>query len=110
MEKLSYEDYRKCGGNQDHNAFLLLLTDCEAELERQTFGRIDKLDDKIKRCMTVLIDTVFVKDDKRGLTSYSNPIESFGFADGSVEGRARTIRDICKTYLPSNLLYRGVKK
>lgn len=109
MEKLTYEDYKRCGGKKDHSAFLLLLPDCEAEIKRNTFNRIDTLDENVKRCMTKIIDTV-ISDDKQGLTSYSNGIESFGYADQTVEGRSKTIRDICKTYLPAELLYRGVKK
>lgn len=108
MQELTYEDYKKYGGTSDHDAFLLLRTDCEAELKRQTFGRIDVLDENIKRCMVVIMDGVLSNNDMKGLTSYSNGFESFGFGDTNTEsGREKAIRTICLKYLPKELTYRG---
>ena len=110
MQELTYEEYREHGGTSDHDAFLLLRTDCEAELERQTFGRIDELDDKIMRCMVVIMDEVLADKENEGLTSYGNGFETFGFGDGqTVQGKQKRIREICLKYLPKELTYRGAK-
>ena len=108
MEHLTYEDYKDNGGVNDYNAFLLLLVDCEAIMNKYTFGRINELDTNIKRCMVKIMDGV-IANDKNGLTSYSNGIESFGFADNTEEGREKAIKTLISTYLPKELTYRGVK-
>lgn len=108
MQELTYEQYKSNGGTSDHNVFLLLRKDCEAELERQTFGRIDEIDDNIARCMVVIMDEV-LSDDNADVQSYSNGIESITYSNHSTEGRSKKIREIVLRYLPKELTYRGTK-
>lgn len=110
MQELTYEQYREAGGTSDHSTFLLLRIDAEAELERQTFGRIEKLDDKIIRCMTLIIDQVLTKTEDDNIQSFSNSIDSITYGDANTpEGKQKRIRALCLKYLPKELTYRGTK-
>lgn len=103
MEHITYEDYTKFGGKADIDAFPNLLIDTEAMLEKVTFNRIDKLDDNIKRLIVQCMDNV-LQNTHRGISSYSNGIESITYQGQDTES---AIRDLCRQYLPNELLYRG---
>ena len=104
MEHITYEDYTRFGGKVNMSDFPCLLMDCEALLNKITFNRIDKLDDNIKRLIVRCIDDVLQDNNHNGISSYSNGIESISYNTQSSEV---AIRDLCKQYLPSELIYRG---
>ena len=104
MEHLSIEDYKLFGGSQTD--FPNLLIDAECYLEKVTFNRINKveLDDKIKRCIVLLIDEIVKAKSRNGIISYSNGFESWSYSNEE----SKRMYDICKTYLDPRLLFRGV--
>ena len=113
MEKITFEDYQKYGGTCDAGEFPVLLIDCETILDKCTFGRIHQyhLDDKAKRLIVKLIDTIITEDevDSR-VSSYSDGIESISYNNDETTIKAKTNRayELCKQYLPNELIYRGI--
>ena len=101
MERLTLEDYKKFGGRQSD--FPTLLIDAELYLDKVTFGRIDKLDSSIKRCLVLLIDEIAKKRD--GIASYSNGFENWSYNKDLKE----RMYNICKSHIKSELLFRGVQ-
>ena len=121
MQELTYEQYKEAGGSSDHSTFLLMRTDCETELEAQTFGkinRLEELEEKTIRLMVRIIDEILLPGDEKdtapknseGVTSYSNGFESITFGEANTpEGKQKRVRALCLKYLPAELTYRGVK-
>lgn len=109
MERLSYEDYKKYGGRCSVSDFPVLLLDCENCLEKITFGRINNLTREIKRLMVKIIDEVLnaKKYDSR-ILSYSDGIESFSFSTDEINSQDKKLYNLCRQYLPREMLYRGV--
>ena len=106
MEHITYEDYVRFGGKVGADDFPCLLIDCEAYLEKITFNRIHTLDDNIKRLIVHCIDDVLqAEKDRKGITSYSDGIESISYE--SAQTSEIKIKNLCRQFLPSELLYRG---
>lgn len=119
MELLTYDEYVSMGGTAELTAFSNVYYDVASKLNYVTSGRIAKLDivpEQIKRLVFKLIN-VYVKnnaDDSKVVTSYSNGIESFGYAvsDKATNGSTSfdgKVNSIIKEYLFDfpELLYRG---
>lgn len=119
MELLTYDEYVSMGGTAELTAFSNIYYDVVSKLNYVTSGRIAKLDvvpDQIKRLVFKLIN-VYMKnnaDDSKVVTSYSNGIESFGYAmPGKAENGSTNfdgkVNSIIKEYLFDfpELLYRG---
>lgn len=114
MERLSYEDYQKYGGNCSMSDFPMLLLDCETILNKFTFGRIQsvELTVPIKRLIVRLIEEM-QKDNEldSSVSSYSDGIESISYNVDqlSPESKEKRYYRLCLQYLPDNLLYRGLE-
>lgn len=125
MSYLTYDDYKTMGGELEESAFSSLLFDVESKINYLTNGRIPKLDTIPEALKLVTYKLVcFYEVNSQGvtdnthsgnLTSYSNGIESFGYAtngDNSFKGSTsfdNKILSILKEYLWEypELLYRG---
>lgn len=121
MSYLTYEEYQIMGGTLDNATFNFLLLDVESKLNHLTFGRIKELEEipqAVKNLCYKLIgfynETVI--KSANNLSSYSNGIESFSFANagdsvGSTSNDSQ-IYAIIQEYLWEypELLYRGRKQ
>lgn len=114
MEKLTYEDYRKYGGTATMGEFPLLLIDCENYLNEMTFGRIEdyRLDRNAKRLMVKIMDTISSDNNVGSISSYSDGIESITYntSEFTEQSKKSKIYNMCKQYLPKELMYRGVRR
>lgn len=118
MELLTYDEYVSMGGTAELTAFSNIYYDVVSKLNYVTSRRITKLDvipEQIKRLVFKLIN-VYIQnnaDDSKVVTSYSNGIESFGYAvDKTTNGSTGfdgKVNSIIKEYLFDfpELLYRG---
>lgn len=122
---LSYDEYKTMGGELEESAFSSLLFDVESKVNYLTNGRIAKLETIPQAVKTLIFKLIcFYNTNSQGvtentnvgnLTSYSNGIESFGYAtngDNSFKGSTsfdNKILSIMKEYLWEypDLLYRG---
>lgn len=113
MERLSYEDYIKYGGECSTNDFPALILDAETYLQKVTFNRIDNytLDSKAKRLIVLIIkDLLDFREFDANVSSYSDGIESISYNNNNMsdEAKEKRLYNLCKTYLPNHLLYRGI--
>ena len=128
MSYLTYEEYQNMGETLDEVAFNSLLSDVESKVNYLTNGRIAKLN-TVPQAVKMLIYKLicFYSTNSQGvtenanignLTSYSNGIETFGYAAGTdsmLKGSTAfddKILAIMKEYLWEypELLYRGRKQ
>lgn len=123
MGYLTFEEYQELGGKCTEDAFLNLQYDIEAKMDYITFGRLSKMIEgfdivpKDVKMLEVKLVNIFyekethsVKSD--GLTSYSNGIESFGYAQDSdtQDDIVYNVKNIMMQYLYPRypeLFYRG---
>ncbi len=122
MAYITYEEYIELGGKDTVNetAFSSLLFKSEAKLNRITNGRIAQMEEipqVVKQLDADVVNLLSSVDysSANNLTSYSNGIESFGYAsvDGGSTGSAgleKRIYAMAKEYLWEypHLLCRGV--
>ena len=128
MSYLTYNEYQNMGGTLDEVAFNSLLLDVESKVNYLTNGRIAKLDTIPQAVKTLIYKLIcFYNTNNQGvtenanignLTSYSNGIETFGYAAGTddmLKGSTSfdsKILTMMKEYLWEypELLYRGRKQ
>lgn len=128
MSYLTYAEYQEMGGTLDEVAFNSLLLDVESKVNYLTNGRISKLDTIPKAVKSLVFKLIcFYNTNNQGvaenantanLTSYSNGIETFGYAsvtDDMLKGSTsfdNKILAMMKEYLWEypELLYRGRKQ
>ena len=111
---LSYEEYVEMGGKIDIAAFNIYLRRAEAEINKQTYQRLQNIDTipvEVKNCVWELIE-IFYKKSKQIAGSVSNDGVSVSF---EVIDTEKETNDIIKRYLlhvstPDGvpLLYMGV--
>ena len=114
MEHISYEEYTQYGGIASIEDFPILLLDVETYLRKFTANRIDdyELDTQIKRLITLLVNknhAISNTINQSGISSYSDGIETISYDTEQFTPQAKedAMRDLCRTYLPQDLLYRG---
>lgn len=128
MSYLTYTEYISMGGTLDEVAFNSLLLDVESKVNYLTNGRIGKLETIPQAVKTLIYKLIcFYNTNSQGvtenanvgnLTSYSNGIETFGYAsvtDDMLNGSTsfdNKILAMMKEYLWEypELLYRGRKQ
>lgn len=122
MAYITYIEYKDLGGTAEEATFNNLIQIVEAKLDYMTNGRIQELDsipDEVKSLCVRLIDicTKMDIDTSGSLTSYSNGIESFGYATQQSKGYNSTAIDSKLTatiqewlWKYPELLYRGRKQ
>lgn len=112
MERLSYEEYVSLGGKVDIDSFPTLLLDCEIYLDRITVGKINNtpFTQSVKRLVVNCIEVLQENNETNAsIASYSDGIESISY-NTSEMGEKPTeskIYDLCRLYLPSEVMYRG---
>lgn len=123
MNYITYEEFIEFGGSEkiDKATFSDLLLMAESKLNRWTFGRIKSfvvVPQAVKKLLADYVEILFKADfslNDRGLVSYSNGIESFGYSteSGGATG-SRVLENrmyaMAKEYLCEYpyLLYRGI--
>lgn len=127
MAYLDYSDYISMGGSLNESAFNGYRMDAESKLNYLTNNRIQNLNEipqvvknLVFKIITILnsIDATNANNgagvvNSQQITSYSNGIESFGYATGNNSKGSTSIDDtltsIIKEYLSAypELLYRG---
>lgn len=116
MEHISYEEYTQYGGIASIDDFPILLLDVETYLRKFTANRIDdyELTPEIKLLLTKLINYITcynraIATITSGVSSYSDGIETISYDTEQYTAQAKedNMRDLCRTYLPQDLLYRG---
>ena len=89
MGYLTFEEYQKLGGKCTQDAFPTLQYDTEIKMDYITYGKLSKLMTtldtiplNVQMLEVKLIDILNVTNTDRdtSITSYSNGIESFGYA------------------------------
>lgn len=89
MSYITFEEYQKLGGKCTQDAFPTLQYDTEIKMDYITYGKLSKLMStldtiplNIQVLEVKLIDILNVTNTSRdtSITSYSNGIESFGYA------------------------------
>ena len=89
MSYLTFEEYQKLGGKCTQDAFPTLQYDTEIKMDYITYGKLSKLMTtldtiplNVQMLEVKLIDILNVTNADRdtSITSYSNGIESFGYA------------------------------
>ena len=89
MSYLTFEEYQKLGGKCTQDAFPTLQYDTEIKMDYITYGKLSKLMStldtiplNVQMLEVKLIDILNVTTTCRdtSITSYSNGIESFGYA------------------------------
>lgn len=112
MEHLSYEEYVSLGGKVDIDSFPTLLLDCEIYLDKLTMGKINStpFTTSIKRLIVKCIEVLKENNETNAsIASYSDGIESISYntAEMGEKPTESKIYDLCKLYLPSEVMYRG---
>lgn len=107
---LDYGEYKVFGGNLSNADFIRFAFRAKKEIDNATFKRITEVTDDIKHCMFELIEYISANMQNgtvSGVTSVSNDGYSVTYAGG--KNGDDNIYDIISTYLPAELLYRGVE-
>lgn len=79
---ITYEEYVANGGTADQSSFANLETLAEFKLNYWTLDKITETDDKIKWCMTLLINALAeVQNGESDVSSFSNDGISVTFID-----------------------------
>lgn len=79
---ITYDEYIANGGTADQSSFANLETLAEFKLNYWTLDRITETDDKIKWCMTLLINALAeVQNEESDVSSFSNDGVSVTLAD-----------------------------
>ena len=121
MSYLTFEEYQKLGGKCTQDAFPTLQYDTEIKMDYITYGKLSKLMTtldtiplNVQMLEVKLIDILNVTNADRdtSITSYSNGIESFGYAsDKDAEDYLiEKFKSVMMQYLYSEypeLFYRG---
>lgn len=123
LSYLTFEQYQQLGGKCSEDAFPSLQFETESKMDYVTDGRLsefiktlEEVPEVVQRLEVKLIDIIMNTDTSKegtgNITSYSNGIESFGFAtDKDSEQYILTkFKNIMLEYLyPKypNLFYRG---
>lgn len=113
---LTFDEYKKRGGNLDEAAFNKYAYAAKAKIDYETHGRITDPSEAVKQCMIRLIE-IFEKSDvaKDGVASFSHDGLSQTFAKPTAAEFDGSASRVIKEYLAYEkdengvlLLYRGV--
>ena len=120
---LTYDEYLNMGGNLTESAFNRYARMAEAEINRQTFGRVIKMasvPSAVKDVMFELIElNETITKSRNGKTVASESVDSWSrsYSSASVAEHEQSGNDLLLTYLSGvtddngvPLLYRGVGK
>lgn len=103
---ITYNEYTELGGTADESTFLILEKQAEYKLDYWTLNRIKESDEKIKMCMTFLINVLAeVQNGESDVSSFSNDGVSVSFADAKTsEQKLMFVYDRVVEILPVELV------
>ena len=116
---LSYEEYLNMGGDVEEEDFPLFLTHAKMKIDFVTMGRFSNYSpakEELLKCQLLLFKVINLLTEQsefkmRGVTSYSNGIESISYYDPYTDDAVnKKIKNMCVEHLQgTGLLYRGVR-
>ena len=123
MKYLTFEEYKNLGGKCSEDVFPSLQFDTESKMDYITSGRLSRMIDEMESIpesvQMLEVKLIDIEDEHRtesnqktGISSYSNGIESFGYdtSKDSEEFIAEKFSTLMKQYLYADypeLFYRG---
>lgn len=106
-----YEFYRNnFGGDRvPAEAFERFAARASKFIEKATFNRIRAPDESVQSCCCELAE-LFYKQNKNGGAKQSESIGGYSYTLAEVKSSDDEMLDICRLWLPPELMYRGVGK
>ena len=107
MAYLLYQEYTSFGGTVSSSDFTNLELKAERKLDYFTQNRLQNattIISEVKECMVEFIDRMAKSAENGNVTSYSNGIESFGFAENQTKALDNELYQLAIEYLPIELI------
>ena len=107
MAYLSYQEYTSFGGTVSSSDFTNLELKAERKLDYYTQNRLQTattIISEVKECIVEFIDRMAKSAENGNVTSYSNGIESFGFAENQTKALDNELYQLAIEYLPIELI------
>ena len=107
MAYLSYQEYTSFGGTVSSSDFTNLELKARRKLDYFTQNRLKTattIISEVKECMVEFIDRMAKSAENGNVTSYSNGIESFGFAENQTKALDNELYQLAIEYLPIELI------
>ena len=107
MAYLSYQEYTSFGGTVSSSDFTNLELKARRKLDYFTQNRLQTattIISEVKELMTEFINRMSVPALNGNVTSYSNGIESFGFAENQTKALDNELYQMAIEYLPVELI------
>ena len=107
MAYLSYQEYTSFGGTVSSSDFTNLELKARRKLDYYTQDRLKTattIISEVKELLVEFIDRMAKSAENGNLTSYSNGIESFGFAENQTDAFNSELYQMAIEYLPVELI------
>ena len=107
MAYITYAEYQNFGGTVSSSDFTNLELKAERKLDYYTQDRLKTVTtiiSEVKELMTEFINRMSVPALNGNVTSYSNGIESFGFAENQTKALDNELYQLAIEYLPIELI------
>ena len=107
MAYILYSEYTEYGGTLDETTFNIVERKAERKLDDYTQNRLKTattIISEVKELMVEFIDRMAKSAENGNLTSYSNGIESFGFAENQTKALDNELYQMAIEYLPVELI------
>ena len=107
MAYLLYSEYTALGGTATESNFNILEPKARRKLDYFTQDRLKTattIISEVKELMTEFINRIANSPVNGNVTSYSNGIESFGFAENQTKAFNTELYDLAVEYLPIELI------
>ena len=107
MAYLLFSEYQEYGGALDETTFNIVDRKAERKLDYFTQDRLKTattIIDEVKELLTEFIDKMAKTPLNGNITSYSNGIESFGFAENQTKALDNELYQLAVEYLPIELI------
>ena len=103
---ITYEEYKEMGGTAEQSAFSSLEIQARYKLDYWTLNRITEADERVKLCMTLLINVLAeVQNGESDVSSFSNDGVSVSFVDAKTsEQKIMSVYDRVVEILPVELV------
>ena len=107
MAYLSFAEYQSFGGTVSSTDFTNLELKAERKLDYFTQNRLKTattIISEVKELLVEFIDRMAKSAENGNVTSYSNGIESFGFAENQTKALNSELYQLAIEYLPIDLI------
>ena len=107
MAYITFTEYGNLGGTLDETTFNIVERKAERKLDYYTQDRLKTattIISEVKELLVEFIDRMSKSAENGNLTSYSNGIESFGFAENQTKALDNELYQLAVEYLPVELI------